>query len=96
MASDLFCTGNIGKEPDSFEVLSIKDYCGRREMLRPLSDTLIPIIKKEEFDTLSEDFLREYYPEWIRFQMKPVINSLIKSILDLKKDLLENTLESIF
>ncbi|MDR0298774.1 MAG: ImmA/IrrE family metallo-endopeptidase [Streptococcaceae bacterium] len=61
----IFCRGNLEKELADFEVLSIEDYHGRREMHHPLSDKLIPIIKKEEFDTLSEDFLRAYYPEML-------------------------------
>lgn len=57
--------GSLDKSLNDFEIINVEDYHERREMPQPLADTLIPIIKKDELDRISEGFLRVYYPEML-------------------------------
>ena len=59
----LKCSGDLDCNLDDFEILSIAEYTGKNKHPRPMSDALVPIIKKEQLESVATDFLRRHYPE---------------------------------
>jgi len=59
----LRCRGDLQKDLADFEVLGIEIYDKRKPQPDPMSDELVPIIKKDKLDDVATDFLKRYYPE---------------------------------
>lgn len=59
----LQCQGDLDKQLKDFVVSDISVYNGRQRAQRPLSDSLVPIIHKQELEWVADDFLKKYYPE---------------------------------
>lgn len=65
----LSCTGDLECSLDDFEIIDISVYTQRNKIDKPLSDALVPYIKKEELDSVATDFLNRYYPEALKEPM---------------------------
>lgn len=59
----LRCRGDLDCSLDDFEITSIDIYSQKNKGLNPLSDSLVPYIKKEELEAVANDILLRYYPE---------------------------------
>jgi len=59
----LKCRGDLAKDLTDFEVMGIEIYDKKKPQPDPMSDELVPIIKKEKLDDVAADFLKRYYPE---------------------------------
>ena len=62
----LNCKGNLENSLDDFQIMGIEVYTQRNKIEKPLSDALVPYIKKEELDSVARDFLQRYYPEVLK------------------------------
>ncbi|WP_096636191.1 helix-turn-helix domain-containing protein [Clostridium cochlearium] len=62
----LNCKGNLENSLDDFQIMGIEVYTQRNKIEKPLSDALVPYIKKEELDSVATDFLKRYYPEVLK------------------------------
>jgi len=62
----LNCKGNLENSLDDFKIMGIEVYTQRNKIEKPLSDALVPYIKKEELDSVATDFLNKYYPEVLK------------------------------
>lgn len=65
----LSCTGNLECSLDDFDIIAIEVYTKRNKIKKPLSDALVPYIKKEELESVATDFLNRHYPEVLREPM---------------------------
>ena len=61
----LSCSGDLSHNLGDFTISHIEEYNIRNQQLNPLSDSLVPIIKKEQLETVARSFLELYYPEAI-------------------------------
>lgn len=59
----LSCSGDLSHNLDDFTISHIEEYNIRNQQLNPLSNSLVPIIKKEQLETVARSFLELYYPE---------------------------------
>lgn len=59
----LECAGDLESNLDDFIISSITEYTSKNEQPKPMSDALVPIIKKEELESVATDFLSRHYPE---------------------------------
>lgn len=59
----LSCSGDLSRNLDDFTISHIEEYNVRNQQENPLSDSLVPIIKKEQLETVARSFLERYYPE---------------------------------
>lgn len=57
------CIADLETGLDDFSIESVEIYSHKEKQLKPLSDTLVPIIKKEYLGKVAKDFLKNYYPE---------------------------------
>jgi len=57
------CQGDLDVDLADFKIFSIKEYDGKSRVSNPMSDALVPIIYKNDLDSVAEDFLRRYYPK---------------------------------
>ena len=62
----LKCSGDLDSNLDDFLISSVAEYTSKNRTSKPLSDSLVPIITKDELETVATDFLRRYYPEAIK------------------------------
>jgi hypothetical protein len=62
----LHCTGDLACSLDNFEIAGINTYSQKNKMPKPMSDALVPYIRKEELETVAYDFLSRYYPETLK------------------------------
>lgn len=62
----LNCKGNLENSLDDFKIMGIEVYTQRNKIKKPLSDALVPYIKKGELDSVATDFLKRYYPEVLK------------------------------
>ena len=59
----LSCSGDLSHNLDDFTISHIEEYNVRNRQQDPLSDSLVPIIKKEQLENVARGFLEQYYPE---------------------------------
>lgn len=57
------CSGDLACNLDNFAISHIEEYSSRKQQDNPLSDNLVPIIKKEQMEAIARNFLEQYYPE---------------------------------
>ena len=60
------CIADLETGLDDFSIEYVEIYSHKEKQLKPLSDTLVPIIKKEELEKVAVDFLKIYYPEALK------------------------------
>ena len=63
------CTGDLEKDLNNFDIKYVEVYSNKEKQTKPLSDTLVPIIKKDELEAVAEDFLKTYFPEALKQPM---------------------------
>lgn len=59
----LNCRGNLADKLNDIEISNTSVYDMRKAQIRPLSDSLVPIIKKDDMEQEAERFLKKHYPE---------------------------------
>jgi len=59
----LKCSGDLDCSLNDFNIISVTEYNSKNKQARPMSDSLVPIINKEQLESVAADFLRRYYPE---------------------------------
>lgn len=62
----LSCSGNLEYGLNDFKINGIEVYTQRNQIDKPLSDALVPYIRKDELDSVATDFLYRYYPEALK------------------------------
>ena len=62
----LKCTGDLDSNLEDFKVIGISIYNQKNKPIKPLSDSLVPYIHKEDLETVATDFLRRHYPEALK------------------------------
>lgn len=55
------CRGNLDKNLDDFEILSVAKYNGKSQPQNPMDDSLVPIIPYSNLDDIATAFLTEHY-----------------------------------
>ena len=65
----LKCSGDLDCNLDDFEITSVTEYVSKNKQPRPMSDSLVPIINKEQLESVATDFLRRHYPEALKTPM---------------------------
>ena len=59
----LKCFGDLDRNLDDFKISSVTEYTSKNKQPKPMSDSLVPIINKEQLESVATDFLRRHYPE---------------------------------
>lgn len=59
----LHCSGDLACNLDDFTISSVTEYTSKNKQPKPMSDSLVPIIYKEQLESVATDFLRRHYPE---------------------------------
>ena len=57
------CTGDLEKQLEDFQILSVSDYQGKPAYQNPLSDTLLPYLHRNQLDAVASEIIKQYYPE---------------------------------
>lgn len=57
------CTGNLSYSLADFDICNIECYYEKSKSTHQMSDSLVPIIYKEQLDKVATKFLQKYYPE---------------------------------
>ena len=65
----LECSGDLDCNLDDFSISSITEYTSKNKQPKPMSDSLVPIIHKEQLESVATDFLRRHYPEALKTPM---------------------------
>lgn len=65
----LKCSGDLNCNLDDFTISSVTEYTSKNRQPKPMSDSLVPIINKEQLESVATDFLRRYYPEALKTPM---------------------------
>ena len=65
----LECSGDLDCNLDNFAISSITEYTSKNKQPKPMSDSLVPIIHKEQLESVATDFLRRHYPEALKTPM---------------------------
>jgi hypothetical protein len=55
------CTGDLSCSLNDFTITAVEEYRGREKRLNPMTDSLVPVIRREQYDTFAQDFLKRYY-----------------------------------
>lgn len=59
----LRCSGDLSKDLDDFQILSIEVYNGRKKQDQALYDSLVPVMYAKDYEDIAEQFLRDVYPK---------------------------------
>lgn len=59
----LKCSGDLDCNLDDFTISRVTEYTSKNKQPKPMSDSLVPIINKEQLESVATDFLRRHYPE---------------------------------
>ena len=65
----LKCFGDLNCNLDDFTISSVTEYTSKNKQPKPMSDSLVPIINKEQLESVATDFLRRHYPEALKTPM---------------------------
>lgn len=65
----LECSGDLDCNLDDFKISSVTEYSSKNKQPKPMSDSLVPIIYKEQLESVATDFLRRHYPEALKTPM---------------------------
>lgn len=65
----LTCSGDLACNLDDFTISSVTEYTSKNKQPKPMSDSLVPIIHKEQLESVATDFLRRHYPEALKTPM---------------------------
>ncbi|XOQ48226.1 MAG: HTH cro/C1-type domain-containing protein [Eubacteriales bacterium] len=65
----LTCSGDLACNLDDFTISSVTEYSSKNRQPKPMSDSLVPIIHKEQLESVATDFLRRHYPEALKTPM---------------------------
>lgn len=65
----LKCSGDLDCNLDDFTISSVTEYTSKNKQSKPMSDSLVPIINKEQLESAAADFLRRHYPEALKTPM---------------------------
>lgn len=65
----LTCSGDLASNLDDFTISSVTEYNSKNKQPKPMSDSLVPIIHKEQLESVATDFLRRHYPEALKTPM---------------------------
>jgi len=65
----LKCSGDLDCNLDDFTISSVTEYTSKNKQPKPMSDSLVPIINKEQLEFVAADFLRRHYPEALKTPM---------------------------
>jgi hypothetical protein len=65
----LKCSGDLDRNLDDFTIFSVSTYNFKNKQPKPMSDSLVPIINREQLESVSTDFLRRHYPEALKTPM---------------------------
>ncbi|CDG03762.1 ImmA/IrrE family metallo-endopeptidase [Lactococcus lactis] len=57
------CTGDLEKQLEDFQILSVSAYQGKPAYQNPLSDTLLPYLHRNQLDAVASEIIKQYYPE---------------------------------
>jgi hypothetical protein len=62
----LKCSGDLNCNLDGFSIFSVTEYTSKNRQPKPMSDSLVPIINREQLESVATDFLRRHYPEALK------------------------------
>jgi len=62
----LKCSGDLERNLDDFSISGITEYTNKNKQPKPMSDSLVPIINREQLESVATDFLRRNYPEALK------------------------------
>ena len=62
----LKCSGDLDRNLDDFSISGITEYTNKNKQPKPMSDSLVPIINREQLEAVATDFLRRHYPEALK------------------------------
>src|SRR5690606_15617598 len=65
----LECSGDLDCNLDDFKISSVTEYSSKNKQPKPMSDSLVPIIYKEQLESVATDFLKRHYPEALKTPM---------------------------
>ena len=85
------CTGDVSKSLSDFRIISVNEYSQQKPQ-KPLSDDLVPIIPKADYEKYAKELLEKYYPECIeRLEIvDPVIIAQRMGLQILKRSIAED------
>lgn len=82
----VFCSGDLSRNLDDFAISNVEQYSYRGQQINPLSDNLVPIIKKEQLETVARGFLEQHYPEAL-YEPTPINPQLLAQRMGLSIEL---------
>lgn len=59
----LKCFGDLDCNLDDFSISSVTEYTSKNKQPKPMSDSLVPIINREQLESVATDILQRNYPE---------------------------------
>lgn len=62
----LKCSGDLDCNLEDFKISSVGLYTSKNKQVKPMSDSLVPIINKEQLETVAAGFLCRHYPEALK------------------------------
>lgn len=65
----LKCSGDLECSLDDFKILNVTEHNSKNKQPRPMSDSLVPIIHKEQLESVATDFLSRHFPEALKTPM---------------------------
>lgn len=57
------CTGDLSHNLNDFSTTAIEEYNCKDKQQHPMSDSLVPIIRKDQLEKVATDFLQRHYQE---------------------------------
>jgi len=65
----LKCSGDLECNLNDFIILNVTEYNSKNKQAKPMSDSLVPVINKEQLESVATDFLSRHYPEALKTPM---------------------------
>ena len=74
------CMGDLNKKLKDFNIISLSEYKSKNSYAAPMTDSLIPYIKNDEYEKYASTILKKLYPEALQNTIKIDPEELVKRI----------------
>ncbi len=63
----LKCASTFDNDLKTIDISYVDEFVSKSRLERPLSETLIPFIKGDDYEKIADSILREHYPEVLKY-----------------------------
>ncbi len=74
------CSGDLSKALQDFKIWSIEEYYNKEAQEKPLSNGMVPLLHKQDYQKIADEMLAKFYPQALDTPMQLDVNALANNM----------------